>query len=56
MLWATGDRELALELEQFDAELTTISADIMCAYPMMPIDASGGFKTLCAHHGAIVIR
>ena len=56
IIWAAGETELALELEQFGADLVGISADIVCAYPMPPLQDAARFTTLCAHHGAVIVR
>ncbi len=56
ILWTAGDTELAIELEQFAVELVAMSAEIVCAYPMLLTEDARGFTSVCAHHGAIVIR
>ncbi len=56
ILWSAGETELALELEQFGADLVGIPADIVCAYPVPPLRDAARFKSLCAHHRAIIIR
>ena len=56
-LCASGHFDLALELEAFGTELVnTMSVELMCAYPMMPANNTAGFKSVCSHHGAVIVR
>ena len=56
IIWAAGETELALELEEFGADLVGMSADIVCAYPMLPLQNASGFTAVCRRHGAIIVR
>jgi DNA-binding NarL/FixJ family response regulator len=57
MLHASGHVDTAMALEALGAELVdTMPVDLTCAYPLLPLGQGGGFKSVCAHHGAVVVR
>jgi DNA-binding NarL/FixJ family response regulator len=57
ILWAAGHVDTAIALEQLGIEVAnTRPVDIMCTYPLLPVNHARGFETVCAHHGSIVIR
>jgi CheY-like chemotaxis protein len=57
LLWSNGQTDMAIELEEFATEIVdTMSVDIMCGYPMLPVDHDAGCKIVCAHHGSMIFR
>lgn len=57
ILCAAGHVDTAMALERVGVELVnTMPIDIMCTYPLLPLNHDAGFKPVCAHHGAVVVR
>ena len=57
LLWSAGQTDMAIEVEEFATEIVnTMSVDILCAYPMLPVDDDAGCTTVCAHHGTVIAR
>jgi hypothetical protein len=57
LLSAAGHIDVALEVEALGVHIVrTMSAAILCVYPLSPTAHDGNFKPVCAHHDAIAIR
>ena len=57
LLYASGRVDAAVELERAGNELLrTWPIEIMCAYPLPPLDSGTAFKNICAQHTAVAIR
>ena len=57
LLYASGHIDAAVELERAGNEmLRTWPIDIMCAYPLVPLENATAFKNICAQHTAVAIR
>ena len=57
LLYASGRVDTAIELERAGNEmLRTLPTEIMCAYPLLPVERGTEFKNICAQHTAVAIR
>jgi CheY-like chemotaxis protein len=57
LLYASGRVDTAVELERAgNAMLRTRPIEIMCAYPLPPLERETEFKSICAQHTAVAIR
>ena len=57
LLYAAGRVDAAVALERAGNEmLRTWPIEIMCAYPLLPLDSGTGFTNICAQHTAVAIR
>jgi CheY-like chemotaxis protein len=57
LLYASGRIDAAVELERAGNEmLRTWPIDIMCTYPLVPLESGTEFKNICAQHTAVAIR
>jgi DNA-binding NarL/FixJ family response regulator len=57
ILYARGHVDTAMALEALGVEfIEGMRVDLTCAYPLLPLGGDGGFKGVCAHHRAVVVR
>ena len=56
LLYSSGRVDTAIELERAGNEmLRTLPTEIMCAYPLLPVERGTEFKNICAQHTAVAI-
>jgi DNA-binding NarL/FixJ family response regulator len=56
LLSASGRVDAAVELERAGNEmLRTLPIEIMCAYPLLPLERGTEFRNVCAQHTAVAI-